>query len=270
MRQVPNVGRSWFYISLSHLIPTNNRSPIQSGIYWGKIDIVRILIQQGADPEYNSTQGWSLFHYLFDRDKSGDSTEYFSILRDCLSFDDIKDKQGWTALHRCAAFGTAQDVHSLHILGASANSNRYTTNLGWSPIHVAAFINNSSTLEALVDLQISQSPTPNTSNWNTNALNCVDIHGWTPLHLAAYKGAIDTLKWLLRSGADPHRTTYRTATWFPEGHEGEVFQVSDLIMLSRSHCVEAFLETLEQMGYDITIEGNDIYWLSDFCVTMKT
>ncbi|KAI1450808.1 hypothetical protein F5Y02DRAFT_365938 [Annulohypoxylon stygium] len=32
------------------------------------------------------------------------------------------------------------------------------------------------------------------------------------------------MKWLLRNGANPHCTTYGTAGWFPEGHEGEAFR----------------------------------------------
>lgn len=236
---------------------------MQIGIYLEKLGIVRILIQRGADPEYNSTQGWSLLHYLFDEGKSMDKTQYFSILKDCLSFDDTQDGEGWTALHRCAAFGSSEDVRFLHLLGTSAYSNRYVTNKGWSPIHVASIMNNVSTLEALVDLQENHLQPQGIHKEGFDALNCVDINGWTPLHLAAHRGSIDTMKWLLRHGANPYQTTYGTAAWYPEGHEGKAFQASDLAILSQSYCLKEFIKTLQDIGYDIAMEGTDIYWPSE-------
>ncbi|KAI1209711.1 ankyrin, partial [Annulohypoxylon truncatum] len=235
-------------------------SPLQLGIHFEKPSIVCILIRQGADPYYSATQKWSLLHYLFGPGKSMASAKYFPILRDCLLFDDIKDKEGWTALHRCAAFGTGEDVRFLHLLGASAYSNRYTTRRGWSPIHVAALMNNVSTLEALSNLQTDRLPTRMLPEEDAGGLDAVDIYGWTPLHLATHRGSSDTMEWLLRNGADPHRTTYGTADWFPEGREGEALQVADLVMLSKENCLELFLKTLRDIGYDITIDGDDIYW----------
>ncbi|KAI1091813.1 ankyrin [Rostrohypoxylon terebratum] len=234
-------------------------SPLQLSVYHEKLSIVRILVQHGVDVDYSSTQGWSLLHYLFDRDRSMPNSEYFSILREYASFDDIKDKEGWTALHRCAAFGTSDDLHFLHLLGASPYSNRYVTNKGWSPIHVASLMNNVSTLEALVNLHATQRQ----SKEYLGAINCVDIHGWTPLQLAIYMGAIDTMRWLIRHGANLHHRTYRTAGWFPKGHEGEAFQASELVKMSRGSPLDAFFKTLKEIGYDVTIDGDDIYWLSE-------
>ncbi|KAI0890924.1 ankyrin [Annulohypoxylon nitens] len=238
---------------------TFQSSPLQLSIYFEKLNIVRILLQYGADVDYSSAQGWSLLHYLFNRNRSVPNSEYISILREYASFDDIKDEEGWTALHRCAAFGTSEDLHFLHLLGASSYSNRYVTNKGWSPIHVASFMNNMSTLEALVDSQATQKQ----PKQYLDAIDCVDIHGWTPLQLAVYMGATDTMRWLICHGANLHHTTYRTAGWFPKGHEGKTFQVSELVKISRGSPLNAFFETLKEIGYDITTDGDDIYWLSE-------
>ncbi|KAI0966510.1 ankyrin [Xylaria arbuscula] len=226
-------------------------SPLQYGVVLNKQNIVRILVQRGADPTYTSAAGWSLLHYMFDKGRSVVNTRYFSVFRDCLIFDDVQDSQGWTSLHRCAAFGTEEDIHSLHQVGAPAYSGRYTTVWGGSPMHVAAMNNNVSTLEGLFNL----------ANGQLDTLDAVDNQGWTPLHTAVYHGAKDAMRWLLNKGADPHRTTYRCG-WFPYGHEGEVFNVADLAVLSGATCQEALVGILKDIGHDIAVEGDDIYWES--------
>lgn len=178
---------------------------------------------------------------------------------DSLLFDNIKDSEGWTAIHRCAAYGTAEDIYFLHSTGAPAYTDRYVTNWGWSPIHVAALMNNVSTLEALMKMQANQR-THGVPREDLSCLNYADFHGWTPLHLAVHRCAMDTMKWLLRKGADPHRRTFCTAGWFPAGHEGDTFSATNLALLSESSCLEAFLETVREMGNDITADEEDIYW----------
>ncbi|KAI1275181.1 ankyrin [Xylaria sp. FL0933] len=226
-------------------------SPLQYGIALDRRNIVRILVQRGADPAYTSAGGWSLYHYMFERGRSAANTQYFSMFHDYLIFDDVQDSQGWTSLHRCAAFGTAEDIYCLHRAGAPAWSGRYITLWGGTPIHVAALQNNVSTLEALFGL----------CNRQLDALDAADNFGWTPLHRAAYHGAKDAMRWLLSKGADPHRTTYRSGR-FPHGHEGEVFSAADLAVLSGIECQQVFISILKDLGHDITIDGSDIYWES--------
>lgn len=223
---------------------------------FGNSSVARILMRQRADPEYITPGGWSVLHYLFDWERSSSNTEFFSIFADEELSGDVKDVDGWTSLHRCAAFGTAEDVKLLHFLEAPKCLDRCTTNSGLNPIHVAAMMDNVASLEALTQLhrdqQIVERP-------HLDALYSVDLNGWTPTHLAAQRGAKTTLKWLLQNGADPHRTTYLTAAWFPEGYEGEALAVKDLAVLSGNDFLEHFARVLEEVGYDITTDGNDVY-----------
>ncbi|KAK6845308.1 hypothetical protein PG995_015418 [Apiospora arundinis] len=235
-------------------------SPLQIGIALGYPHIVRTLTQAGADLTYSSPLGWSLLHYVFERGRSSTNAEYFLMLGDSILFDDVKDSKGWTALHRCSAYGTAEGVRYLRYLGASLCPSRYTTVQGWSPVHVAAFMNNLSTLEALVSFQTSGALVEGVSIDAKYCLNSVDIHGWTPLHLAVHRGATDTMRWLLLNGADPHRTTYSTASWFPVGHEGESLSVTHLAEMSGSACLGILIDTLQQLGHEVTTEGGDVYW----------
>ncbi|KAI0435711.1 ankyrin [Xylaria telfairii] len=235
-------------------------SPLQVAVRFGSPSIVRMLIQRGADPTYVSGGRWSLFHYMFDRSKSTLTKEYFSILWHSVMFDEVRDSEGWTALHRCAAFGTADDVYSLHQLGASTWPARYITRWGQTLVHIAAVMNNLSTLEALVNVQMKLETSRQPSIHRYDDIDLVDFSGWTPLHLAVYRCAKDTMKWLLQNGADPHRMTYRTAEWFPADREGEAFSVTDLATMSEEPCLGTFYTALIEICYNVTIQANDLYW----------
>lgn len=219
--------------------------------------IARILLQLGADTEYTTPGGWSIPHYLFDRGRLTANTELYSLLHDDIMFDNCKDLEGWTALHRCAAFGTAEDVHFLYSLGLPKYLDRCITDHGWTPIHIAALMDNVSSLEALADLYKHQGMAGTS---HLDALHSVDRQGWTPLHLAVERGAKATLRWLLQNGADPHRRTYRTAAQFPEGHEGEAFTAVDLAKLCGTESLRDFVELLREAGYDIMTDGVDVFW----------
>ncbi|KAI1172832.1 ankyrin [Nemania sp. FL0916] len=226
-------------------------SPLQYGVSLDRQNIVRLLAQQGADPTYTSAVGRSLFHYMFQEGKQTSSTVYFSLFENCIMFDDVKDSAGWTALHRCAAYGTPEDFHHLHRIGAPSCSDRYVTRWGGNPIHVAALMNNLPMLKAFFDLR----------NGQLDAIEFVDNDGWTPLHYAASRGATETMSWLLRQGANPHCKTLLSRPFADSPEEG-VFNAADLAIQSGKVCQEAFVETLNDMGHNITVHGGDIYWES--------
>mgnify|MGYP000895445004 CR=1 FL=1 len=206
-------------------------------------DIARLLLTYKADIKYISSRGWSIFHHLFERDRSILNTEYFSIFGDQASFDDEKDLEGWTALHRCAAFGTAEDVRFLHRMGASRFSEKYRTNSGRNPIHIAALMNNISALKALVPFYAALPTTSDGFTSNLRAIHFVDTYGFTPLHHAVYGHAKETVAYLLQHGADPRALVRRTSSWFPENHKGDVLTVEDLARMSGGG---EFLGTLEE------------------------
>lgn len=182
------------------------------------------------------------------------------MFRNHLMFDDIKDSSGFTALHRCAAFGTASDVYKLVELGASPLADSYVTTWGRSPLHVAALQNNVSTLEALADLSINDRNTHDGAAQQRAILETADINGWTPLHLAIYCKALNTAKWLLGKRVDVHKRTYSTAIWFPKDHTNEAFSVMDLANMAGDKILEEFSSLLVDVGYDIFTDGTDIYW----------
>ncbi|KAK7213862.1 hypothetical protein V2G26_021040 [Clonostachys chloroleuca] len=244
-----------------------NTSLTQMAVALDRPNIVRILLRYNADPGYISGRGWSILHYLFNGSKCTKNTVYYPMFGDYLMFDgDAKDSVGWTSLHRCAAYGTAQDVRYIHRLGASTCLDQYVTYQGLNPLHIAALNNNAVALEALANLHKLRANTQDDLGSTACLLDVADFYGWTPLHHAVYRRAKDTTKWLLYNGADPHRETYRTAGWFPVGHEGAALKTGDLAKISGDDCLRDFVENLREVGYDVTIDGEDIFWSSDDCL----
>ncbi|KAI9898849.1 hypothetical protein N3K66_005310 [Trichothecium roseum] len=236
-------------------------SPLQIAVTYEKPDIARLLITSGADIEYTSSRGWSILHHLFERDRSMLNTEYFSMFIGQTSFDDTKDLEGWTALHRCAAFGTAEDVDFLHRMGALRLPDRYRTNSGRNPIHVAALMNNVSTLKALMQCRASLPTTGDRSVSNQYAMHFVDAYGFTPLHHAVYGHAKETVVYLLQHGADPRAPVRRTSSWFPENHEGDVVTVKDLARMSGGgEFLGTLVQVLQEANYNVTTDGEDMIW----------
>ncbi|KAF2997738.1 hypothetical protein E8E14_003698 [Neopestalotiopsis sp. 37M] len=157
-------------------------------------------------------------------------------------------------------FGTANDVYKLVDLGASSFADGYVTLWGRSPLHIAAIMDNVSTLQALTDMYIGDYNTNDGDTQQHAILETADINGWTPLHLAIYSRAMNTAKWLLSKKVDVHKITYRTAIWFPQNQTNATFSVMDVANMAGEKVLEVFPSLLVDAGYDITTDGSDIYW----------
>jgi len=180
-----------------------------------------------------------------------------------LQYDEIQDTQGWSALHRCAAYGDENDVLWLAKHNALPFLDRCTVKRRLTPLHVAALFDNVSTLEALVKLQVP--PVSDGKGGEAehvqHIINMVDSNGWSPLHAASANGAARTIEWLLRRGANVHPVTYETATWFPRGHEKEQFTALELVKRSGSEKAHRiFMETLQELAPGLEERDDDLFW----------
>ena len=213
-------------------------------------DIARRLLYHGADIDYTSARGWNAIHHIWETKIGGrNSQEFYQICSSAgFSSYDAQDEMGWTCLHRAAAFGTPKDIESILRLGASPTL--YTHPHGWSPIHVAAVMNNVDTLKAL------------STGLSPQTLHAPDAHGWTPLHLAVDREAESTMRFLLLNYADPHAYTYLTAKRFPVGREHEIFCPGDLARENGSLFLQQYADALQESGWKVTTgpDGDDVYW----------
>ena len=113
----------------------------------------------------------------------------------------VADKEGWTALHRVAAYATPSEVMRLIELGA--DPEQVALPLRWSAVHHAVFYGNYATFRVLFQ-------------YYEDIASMTDERGWTLLHIAASAGHDDIVRHLLRLGADPIARSKPFGSHMPE------------------------------------------------------
>ena len=94
-------------------------------------------------------------------------------------------------IHDAARSGTGQEVQKL--LKADPKQRDVRTDLGSTPLHLAAMNPDTSALKALIAAKADP--------------NARDNEGATPLHMAAYASRAEHVRLLLEAGADPQAKT---------------------------------------------------------------
>jgi len=228
------------------------RSPVQVAAQLQHPEIVRELIRKQADLEYVSNKGWSLLHYLFAKPNPASQELLYLLRGNDVSFDTVKDTSGWNALHRCAAWGRAEDIQLMvKLFGAQRHLDEHT-NTGLAAIHLAASMGNISTLATLIRCKDVEKP--------SKLLDLPDSSGWTPLHHSIRNRRVETMHWLIRQGADHHVSTFPAADWFPEGFDDQVFLPKDVAKMEGKEMVKEYISALKEIRPDVTEYDDDIYW----------
>lgn len=185
----------------------NQTSPLQWAIASRNIDVVRLLLQYGASQDHINALGWSPLFFCWPLTRQGEPImlEYIKLLAED-SFQDLTllDEDGWTCMHRVAAFGSAEELMQLIKLGADPLGKSLP--LGWNTLQHACFYGNVSCYEQLLP------------QFGEQAISMTDERGWSLLHLAAASGSEGLLRDLLKRGADPQALTNPSAA--ETMHEG--------------------------------------------------
>ena len=156
-------------------------------------------------------------------------------------------EHGWTALHRAAAAGTAEDVSTL--ISCGANLKICTTGLDWTPLHYATLACNDPVLHELAKPQYQID------------FSLPDARGWSPLHIAAWCGDKSTVSTLLRLGADPHRLSIPTASQVPSNLRNQSFTAGEAARKRGPDIYESYLDAVRQSGLSYAIdEAGDLFW----------
>ncbi|KAE8444702.1 hypothetical protein EG329_014360 [Mollisiaceae sp. DMI_Dod_QoI] len=234
-------------------------SPLEWAFASRKIDVARLFIARGARVDHISAKGWTpafnLFGYKWIHETDGSCVEYLELLSAAtFSEFDIQDIDGWSAMHRAAAFGTAEDIAALMKRGSSF---RLPTLLNWMPIRCSVRFENADTfLELVKHLQPS-------------FVDEQDVRGWTLLHEAASMGSSRMLNLILRHGADPHIVSKATSYVVPEGLENRTVTAVDVAKNKGDDAYKIFIAELDKAGFDITIhkdssseQAEDVFWLA--------
>ncbi|KAH7330013.1 ankyrin repeat-containing domain protein [Rhexocercosporidium sp. MPI-PUGE-AT-0058] len=181
-------------------------SPLNNAFLCGYAEIIRILLNAGADLEYVNSRTWTSLSYLWDPELPNHTCTP-EILDICLEKQfyswDHADTMGWTPIHRAAAFGEGHHIRKLRSLGM-VNFDRHTIYTHWLPIQCAARYGNVSTFNALMEsfpLRL--------------LLHLKDSRGWTLLHLAAQSGSGELISQLLERCADPNALSDPASMFVP-------------------------------------------------------
>ena len=213
--------------------------------------------------DHVSAKGWTpafnLFGYESIHHTKGSCIEYLQLLS-AASFSefDIQDVDGWSVMHRAAAFGSAEDISALVSVGASV---MLPTSLGWMPIRCAVRFENVDTFLALM------------KHLNPAFINEQDIRGWTLLHEAAEMGSSRMLDLILKHGGDPHVLSFKTGHAVPDGLENKRLTPGDLARNEGEDAYRTYVEALKSAGYDVSVvkeveeecssDAEDIFWSAE-------
>lgn len=174
--------------------PSNGSTPLRIAVHWQDLEIVRLLLANGANP---NAETFSIFSKLTRKEGRKNIPGYYN-----------------TVLHEAAQKGSLPIVESL--LAAGADPNR-TDHEGKTPLAIAnekGFTDLVALLQGKTTVQAAQ---PSDDIWqaasegrladlqqlvaNGANVNAADAEKATPLHKAAAGGQMPMVKWLLEHGA---------------------------------------------------------------------
>ena len=203
---------------LLHIKSEEGYNPLHSATTYNQKEVVKFLIDAGADKNVANLWGKTPFHRAAERGY----LEIVEILLEAGADINIKDKRGWTPLRWAISNGQKEVTELLLRRGAELNfiqsdydrllheaadsgyeklvklildkePDVYSlNNRGGTLLHSAAF----GDLKNLAELMVKK-------EFNIEAKN---YYGMTPLHIAAYKGNKDVVEFLIEKNAEVNAT----------------------------------------------------------------
>jgi ankyrin repeat protein len=224
------------------------RSPLQCAFTFRQTPIARLLLSKGAEVHHINAKGWtptfSLFGYTVSPEYSTTCKEYLEILS-AASFTefDAQDGEGWSCMHRAAAFGHADDVIALMKLRAPLALR--TIKVSWPPIFCAVQFGNISTFNEL-------------RKHHPDLLVMRDVRKWTLLHVAVNAKRLEIIQLLISLGADPHAQSLATEFIVPEDIRGLSVTPGDIARLRGSLVLFTYISALKANGHDLEVVADEM------------
>ena len=175
----------------------DNQTPLHLASYFGNVEIVRLLLDHGADPEANAegSMGSKPLHEVsYGKYKSlEDGVRVAQLLLERGADVNTRRNDHWTPLHIASYFGNAEIARLLLDHGADPEANA-GGRLGEKPLHQVSYGECRSEEECV---RVAQLLLEHGADVNTRRSD-----RQTPLHLASYYGNVEVVRLLLDHGAD--------------------------------------------------------------------
>lgn len=178
-------------ISLREL---NGKPPLHYAARQGHSEIAELLLRNGSDPTWADDQGRTASHEAAKANQC-------NILRVLAAAgDDLSgvDKNGNSLLH-AAADGGAREAFEM-LVNTRADTLRWSNDTGWTPVHVAVVVSSVEMVKFVLDVAAGHKFQD--SNFDIDSAR--HNFGVTPLMEAARAGTRGVVELLLNYGANPH------------------------------------------------------------------
>ncbi|XP_037532088.1 B-cell lymphoma 3 protein homolog [Nematolebias whitei] len=171
------------------------QTPLHLAVITKQAHMVDVLLRAGADPSVLDRHGQTALHLCCEYDQH----DCLSVLVPFPSFSsclEIRNFDGLTPLHLAVLQGHQNLAEKL--LDAGADINAMDIKSGQSPLMHAVESNNPDMVHFLIE--------------NRCDVNSQSYSGNTALHIACGRGQVDTVRLLLKSGADSSFKNYHNDT----------------------------------------------------------
>lgn len=179
--------------------------------------------------------------------------DFLNVLaEDAIQDLEIADTNGWTVLHRVAAYGTAAEA--LALVNQGAQIQQVALPLRWNALHHSVFYCNMATFRALLPL------------YGNDARSMMDERGWTLLHIAASAGHDALVRELLEQGLDPNALSKPFRSHMPESLFKRACTPREVAAAESQEREKQFLKAcwdcgVGGLGIDIRVDDDgDIFW----------
>lgn len=153
---------------------------LHSAAFYGRTELVELLIAQGADVNARAKDGVTPLHLAAKRGQIKAAKYLFSKGANLSA----KDNDGNSPLHLAADMFSSDIISALVAMGAYANVKN---NDGWTPLHLAANRGKQEIVELLLTLGADA--------------NALAGNGWTPLKVAMNSGHLQIAEFMRQRGA---------------------------------------------------------------------